>query len=258
MQWAQGGISTADWTGVPLASVLEKSGVDPSAVEVILDGADKGDPKKEIQPIQKINFSRSLPLAKALATDTMLVWGMNGADLLPDHGAPLRAIVAGWYGMASVKWLSRVIVSKTPFQGFDQTIDYAYWSFDGDGLARLTPITEMQVKSSIARPQANSTVKVGVEQVISGAAWAGGSDVTKVEVSVDGGKSWREATLIDQAVPFCWRRFELRWTPREVGPTVLQSRAIDSQGRTQPTTHDLNRRSYQINVIQSIPVMVSQ
>jgi DMSO/TMAO reductase YedYZ molybdopterin-dependent catalytic subunit len=161
VQWAQGAVGTAEWTGVPLSTILDKAGIEPGAVEVILDGLDKGDPKKEIQPPYDISFSRSLPLDKALKNETMLVWGMNGGDLPANHGAPLRAIVGGWYGMASVKWVSRIIVTKKPFWGFDQTIDYATWTKGDDGLPRLTPITEMQVKSSIARPIAGEVLPIG-------------------------------------------------------------------------------------------------
>lgn len=256
VQWAKGAISTAEWTGVPLAAILDRAGVEAGAVEVILDAADKGDPKKEIQPPYDISFARSLPLAKALKPETMLAWGMNGADLPGDHGHPLRAIVGGWYGMASVKWLARIIVTRTPFWGFDQTIDYATWTKGEDGLPRLTPITEMQVKSSIAQPIDGATVPVGKELRIHGAAWAGEADVAKMEVSIDGGKSWNAATLLGKAVPFCWRLWEHRWTPSSAGAITLLARATDTRGRVQPVKHDPSRRGYVINFVQPVAVTV--
>lgn len=258
VQWATGAVSTAEWTGVPLAAVLDRAGVAKGAVEVILDGADKGDPKKEFQPPYDISFSRSLPLDKAVRPEVILAWAMNGKPLPLDHGFPLRAVVGGWYGMASVKWLARVIVTKTPFWGFDQTIDYAVWAKGDDGLPRLTPITEMQVKSSIARPTIDEVVPPNKEYRVHGAAWAGEADVARVDVSTDGGKSWNAATLLDKAKPFCWRRWEYNWTPGRVGPTVLMARATDSRGRAQELRHDPGRRSYVINFVQPTAVVVKE
>src|SRR5262249_42767564 len=161
----------------------------------------KGDPKKEIQPTHPISFSRSLPLDKAKRPEVLLAWAMNGEALTAEHGAPLRAVVAGWYGMASVKWLKRLIITTRPFTRFDQTIDYAIWQKGDDGLDRLVPITEMQVKALIARPRAGEVVAAGKEYRVHGAAWAGESEVSKVEVSADGGKTWAAAKLLGKAVP---------------------------------------------------------
>lgn len=256
VQWGRGAVSTAEWTGVPLSAVLEMAGVEPGAVEVIFDGADKGDPKKDIQPLPDFSYSRSLPLEKASKPETMLVWAMNGKELRPEHGYPLRAIVAGWYGMASVKWLSRLIVTKKPYWGFDQTIDYATWESDENGLMRLTPVTAIQVKASIASPAAGTELSIGKEARVHGAAWAGESEVRKVEVSTDGGKTWAEAKLIDKPTPFCWRRWEYRWTPAMAGQAVLMARATDSRGQTQPVSHHHNRRGYMINFVAPTTVTV--
>jgi DMSO/TMAO reductase YedYZ molybdopterin-dependent catalytic subunit len=160
--WDLGAVSTAEWTGVTLATVLDEAGVRADAVEVILDGGDKGDPKKEGQPPGLISFSRSLSLAKARRPEVMLAYGMNGVDLPGLHGAPLRAVVGGWYGMASVKWLTRIIVTTRPFLGFDQTFDYAIWTMQ-DGLPALTPITETDTKASIAHPTAGEVLPAGKE-----------------------------------------------------------------------------------------------
>jgi len=256
VQWSQGAISTAEWSGVPLADVLKLAGVKRAAVEVILDSADKGDPKKEGQPAAPLSFSRSLPLAKALRPEVLLAHAMNGKPLPAPHGAPLRAVVPGWYGCASVKWLTRVIVSTEPFAGFDQTIDYAFWKKGEDGLPRLTAITEMQPKVQIARPVAGSALVAGKEARLFGAAWAGPSGVAKVEISTDAGKTWRAATLLGKAAPFCWRLWEAGWTPKEAGKAVLMARATDGDGRTQPTAHDPARKSYVINFVQRTPVTV--
>jgi DMSO/TMAO reductase YedYZ molybdopterin-dependent catalytic subunit len=254
VQWELGAVSTAEWTGVPLAEVLERAGVRPGAVEVILEGADRGDPKKDMQPPGLIAFARSLPLAKARRPEVLLAWGMNGEDLPPGHGHPVRAVVGGWYGMASVKWLRRVVVTTRPFHGFDQTVDYAIWE-KRDGLPTLTAITETDVKASIARPAGGERVPAGKDYRVHGAAWAGESEVAKVEVSTDGGKTWGAATLLGRPVPFCWRLWEYRWRPA-AGKYTLMARATDKRGRAQPAGRDPGRRNYMISHVRPTPVTV--
>jgi DMSO/TMAO reductase YedYZ molybdopterin-dependent catalytic subunit len=256
VQWELGAVSTAEWTGVPLSAVLAMAGVEKGAVEVILDGADKGDPKKDIQPPREISFSRSMALSKALKPEVMLAWKMNGKELTAEHGYPLRAVVGGWFGMASVKWLTRILVTKTPYRGFDQTIDYAIWTQDEHGLDQLTPLTETEVKASIARPFAGETVAAGKAYRVHGAAWAGESEVSKVEVSADGGKTWSAAKLLGKAVPFCWRLWEYEWKPAEAGSAVLMARATDKRDRVQPLKHDPARRNYAISFVQPTAVTV--
>src|SRR5947207_7686590 len=126
VQWGLGAVGTAQWTGVPLSLLLDRAGVNANACEVILEGTDGGmleDPKS---PPGKLHFARSIPLQKARA-DVLLAYKMNGSDLPPEHGFPVRAIVPGWYAMASIKWLQRIIVTDERFTGYYQTIDYAYW-----------------------------------------------------------------------------------------------------------------------------------
>jgi DMSO/TMAO reductase YedYZ molybdopterin-dependent catalytic subunit len=111
--WELGAVSTAEWTGVPLATVLELAGMDDRAVEVVLEGADRGEVSSAIRPANpKLSFARSLPLAKARKPEVLLAYRMNGKELPVNHGFPLRAVVSGWYGMASIKWLQRLIVTK--------------------------------------------------------------------------------------------------------------------------------------------------
>jgi DMSO/TMAO reductase YedYZ molybdopterin-dependent catalytic subunit len=253
--WQLGAVSTAEWTGVPLAAVLDLAGPLPDAVEVILEGADKGDPKKEGQPPGLVSFARSLPLAKARRPEVLLAYRMNGAELPAAHGFPLRAVVGGWYGMASVKWLTRVVVTTKPFLGFDQTFDYAVWE-RREGLPTLTPITEVDVKASIARPAAGEVIPAGRAYRVHGAAWAGESEVTKVELSADGGRTWAAATLLGRPVPFCWRLWEYRWRPSAAGKVELRARATDGRGRTQPAARDPGRRNYMISHVVPVPVEV--
>src|SRR5262249_699161 len=146
--------------GVPLAAVLEQAGVQPGAVDVVLEGTDRGEPKNEPKPAGAMAFARSLPLAKARQPEVLLAYKMNGSPLTTLHGFPVRAIVAGRYGVASVKWRSRIVVTERPFHGYDQTIDYATWD-RRDGVPSLAPITEIEVKASIARPTAGEVVAAG-------------------------------------------------------------------------------------------------
>jgi DMSO/TMAO reductase YedYZ molybdopterin-dependent catalytic subunit len=255
VQWDLGAVSTAEWTGTPLAVVLEKAGVRPSAVEVVLEGADRGKPTTEPTPPGEIAFARSLPLSQARKPEVLLAWAMNGKELPAAHGFPLRAVVGGWYGMASVKWLTRLVVVDKPFQGYWQTVDYSGWVRSG-GEPTLEAITAMEVKASIARPAAGEVVPAGADCRIHGAAWAGEADVTKVEVSTDGGRSWEEATLTGKAVPFAWRLWEYTWRKPAAGKYTLMARATDSRNRVQPRERDPGRRSYVINHTVPTPVEV--
>ena len=254
VNWQYGAVGTAEWTGVPLSALLEKAGVKKPAVEVILEGADSGIIADPASP-GPIHFARSMPMEKATKPEVMLAWQMNGKDLLPPHGAPLRAIIGGWYGMASVKWLTRIIVSDKPFRGFFQSLDYSY--FDRThGLPSVKPITGIQVKSQIAQPTLGDVVPADKTVKVTGAAWAGEADVTKVDVSTDGGKHWEEASLVGDKNPFCWRLWEYEWKSPKAGKAVLMSRASDSKGRTQPMQRNPDFRAYMISHVLPVEIEV--
>jgi DMSO/TMAO reductase YedYZ molybdopterin-dependent catalytic subunit len=252
--WQLGAVGNANWTGVPLSAVLEKAGVRSGAVEVIFEGVDQGAINDEPKSPGVVPFARSLPIDKARRPEVLLAYQMNGADLPPEHGFPLRAVVPGWYGMASVKWLQRITITNKPFDGFWQTFHYSYWD-RSSGRPVLEPVTEMQVKSAIARPAFQERVAAGKPYRVFGAAWAGESQVAKVEVSTDGGTSWQPAKLLDEATPFTWQRWEYQWqVPRGENRFTLMARATDKHGRSQPSKHDPDRRSYMINF--TLPVEV--
>ncbi|PYK18323.1 MAG: sulfite oxidase [Verrucomicrobia bacterium] len=255
VQWGLGAVGTAEWTGVPLSVLLDRAVVRSNACEVILEGADHGmldDPKS---PPGELTFSRSVPLEKA-KRDVLLAYRMNGKDLPPEHGFPVRAIVPGWYAMASIKWLQRIIVSSEPFTGYYQTLDYAYWKRRGD-IAELSPIAELQVKAEIAWPAQGETVPANSSVRIRGAAWAAGNEIVGVEVSTDGGSTWKEATLLGEMKPHAWRFWEFDWkTPSAPGKRTLVARATDSLGQTQPVHRDPDRGTYMINHLLPITVEV--
>lgn len=253
--WELGAVGSAEWTGLPLASVLDKAGVADGAVEVVLEGADVGTVADPASP-GPIHYARSLPLEKARKPEVLLATQMNGKPLTPAHGYPVRAVVPGWYGMASVKWLMRLLVVDKPFQGFYQTLDYSVWKRE-NGLPVLVPLTEMEVKSQVARPSLGEVVPAGKPYRVFGAAWSGESEVTKVEVSTDGGKSWSEATLLGKSIPFTWRLWEHSWkVPEKGGAYTVMARATDRSGRVQPMQRDSDRRTYMISHVLPIEVEV--
>ena len=218
------------------------------------------DPKS---PPGELKFARSIPLEKA-RRDVLLAYKMNGEDLPLEHGFPLRAIVPGWYAMASVKWLQRIIVTDRPFTGYYQTIDYAYWKKTdygywqrGEEIAELTPLSEMQVKAEIARPTEGETVPAKTDVRVSGAAWACDAEVAKVELSTDGGATWNDAKLLGEPNANAWRLWEFNWqTPSQPGKQTLIARATDSLARTQPLHRDPDRETYMINHLLPIEVEV--
>jgi DMSO/TMAO reductase YedYZ molybdopterin-dependent catalytic subunit len=254
LQWGQGAVGNAKWDGVPLAAILDKAGAKNSAVEVILEGADTGQVNTDPRSPGTIHFARSLPIDKAKKDEVLLAHSMNGEPLTPAHGFPLRAVVGGWYGMASVKWLQRIIVTEKPYQGFWQTLDYSYFERK-DGLPTLRPVTAMQPKAILARPGLHEVIPERAYRVF-GAAWAGERAVSKVEVSLDGGKTWAGAKLLGDAKPVQWVLWEYVWDKPPRGPASLVARATDDEGRTQPATRDVDRRTYMINHLVPTPVVV--
>jgi len=256
VQWGLGGASTAEWTGVPLVAVLERAGIQPNAVDIILEGADSGEVELEPKPVGPIQYARSLPRAKALDPDVLLCYRMNGEELSVPHGYPLRAIVPGWYAMASVKWLKRITVSERRFGGYFQTTDYAFWQ-SHNALPTRVPISKMLVKAEISRPQLHETVPTNTEYHISGAAWVGESTIAKVEISTDNGETWAEAQLTGTPVRNAWQFFECLWrTPASPGVHTLLARATDENGNSQPMQHDPDHGPYMINHCLPITVEV--
>ena len=256
VQWETGAVSTAEWTGAKLLDILTMAGVQNDALEVVLEGADKGEIRNPPKPGTPINFARSLPINKDLLKNVILAYKMNGEPLPASHGFPVRAVVPGHYGMASVKWLSRLIVTDKPFMGYYQTIDYADWEIGTGGIPERRPLREMQPKAVIALPAHRARVKAGSTVRIFGAAWTGGSaEIAKVEIGVNG-KTLADAKLLGKSVPYAWRLFEYRWkVPNASGKMGLSVRAFDTAGNAQPLTRDLNRENYRVNHV--IPIEIN-
>ena len=254
VQWELGAVGNAEWTGVRLCDLLQRAEIANEAREIVLEGADNGVIAEPPRPAGKINFARSVPREKAI-DDVLLAFAMNGEPLGAAHGFPLRAVVPGWYGMASIKWLQRVIVTDQPFNGYYQSIDYAYWQRRESGPA-LIPLTEMQVKAEIAHPENNELVRAKENYLVKGAAWTADAVVTKVEISCNGGKSWSEVTLKGDSIKNAWRLWEFEWQTPAPGNYILMARATDSRGRIQPTERDANGGTYMISHCLPIEVEV--
>ncbi len=251
VQWTAGAVGHAEWSGVPVRWVLEQAGLHSIASEIVFYGADSGVEHGHDKPQP---FARSLPREKALHPDTLLATHMNGEPLEPSHGYPLRLVVPGWYGVASVKWLTRIEAVTAPFQGYFQTEKYTIQHRTGGG-TRTDVVGPMPVKSEIIRPTENSVLGIGANRLF-GMAWAGEHAVATVEVSVDGGISWQRAELQGPRAPYSWTAWEYLWETAAPGEYTLLARAISANGEVQPMDHDANRGGYLINFSRPIPVRV--
>lgn len=249
--WMYHAVSNARWTGVALAKILKIAGIKKSAREVVFRGADHG---VEEGQEKEICYERSLPLKKAMHADTLLAYLMNGEALPEVHGFPVRLIVPGWYGMASVKKLTDVEVVAKPFKGFYQVERYVYeWT---DPPEKRIPATEVKVKSLITEPTDGEALDRG-EILVRGIAWAGENKLKKVDVSTDGGLTWDEAHIIRFPEPYGWTQWEFRWKVSEAGVFALMVRATDGRGNTQPFRARWNRQGLGNNSIHCINIMVS-
>jgi sulfane dehydrogenase subunit SoxC len=248
--WVLEGVGTAHWTGVPLAYLLGKAGVLQNAVEVVFTGADAG-----IQGGVPHHYARSLPIREALRADVVLAYKMNGNELPPQHGYPLRLVVPGWYGMASVKWLESIEVVTAPFAGYQQQVAYRYQdSADDAG----TPVSRIRVRSLMVPPGipeffTRKRVLPRGPVMLQGRAWSGQAAVTAVEVGID--DKWLPAHLEEPAGGFAWRKWTLPWVA-DPGEHVLACRATDASGASQPLEQNWNYQGLGNNVVQRVSVRV--
>jgi len=253
LQWTYGGVGNGRWTGVRLADVLKKAGVKGSAKHVLFDGADL--------PVGAMpKFQRTIPIDKALAADTMLAFYMNGAPLPASHGFPLRVIVPGWGGDAWVKWLTGINVLDHEFDGFFMKTGYRH---PGKGVppgsavdpAQMKPVESIRVKSVIATPRDNQIIGQGATR-IAGAAWSGEVPLQKVEVSLDGGRTWQAARLTSSNGRWAWQTWDYTWQAKP-GSYRIMARATDASGATQPMEQEWNPSGYLWNVVHAVKIEVA-
>jgi DMSO/TMAO reductase YedYZ molybdopterin-dependent catalytic subunit len=248
-QWGLGAVGVADFTGVRLSEVLERAGLTPGARDVMPIGLDT--------PADKMHLSaRPMPLSKAMADDTLLIYGMNGQDLPPDHGFPLRALVPGWIGPASIKWVGEIQVSEQPLLSLFNT---EYGVMVGPDYPPEPPstigqvVTFQNVKSSFELAW-NAAIPSG-RMTLTGRSWSGRGSIAGVDVSVDGGKTYQAARLRDPNLPQTWTRWQIDWDAKP-GRYNLRARATDSLGNTQPDQEVYNQHGYLYGAVVDHPVVV--
>jgi sulfane dehydrogenase subunit SoxC len=250
--WLTEAVGTAEWTGTPLAALLEEAGPRDEALEVVFTGLDRG-----VQGGVEQDYERALPLAEALREEVLLAYEMNGAPLLPQHGYPLRVIVPGWYGMAHVKWLRSITVIGERFRGWQQDVSYRLRQHEeeqGDPVTRILP-RSLLVPPGIPEFASRSRLVDAGPCPLQGRAWSGHGAIVRVEVSCDGGASWQDAELDDDAPEFAWRGWRFEWLA-EPGEHELCCRATDAAGNAQPVAADWNLDGFCNNAVQRVPVAV--
>jgi len=238
VQWERGAVGNARWTGIRLADVLSRAGLQANARHVHLQGADR--PLVDKIPL----FVRSIPMEKALHPDTILAYRMNGEPLSLLRGAPLRLITPGWMADACLKWLTDVTVGDEEAKGYYMETAYRYPGRPvqpGEVLkpGEMKPVEAMVVKSLIVSPAQGAVLPPG-RMPVQGVAWTGEGKIARVEVSTDDGRTWQLARLTGEDTPYAWRQWEYAWHASEAGPRAILSRATDDRGSVQPLTSPWN------------------
>ena len=248
--WGLEAVSTAEWTGIPLRDVIGADELQEGAIELVFTGADEG-----TQNGVRHRFQRSLGITDAARPEVLLAYAMNGRPLEPQHGAPVRLIVPGWYGMASVKWLTSIDAVAEPFTGYQQARSYTIRQSADD---RGVPVTRIAVRALMIPPgrpdfpTLERAVDAGPVR-IRGRAWSGEAPVERVEVAVDG--AWADAMLEAPIGPFAWQGWSFDWQA-EPGRRRLSCRATDANGRAQPLEQAWNLGGYCNNMVQRLELTV--
>lgn len=256
-QWKFGGVGNARWSGVRVRDILNKAGIKPRATFATNFGSDV--PVLPTTP----KFIRGIELEKLMDPDTILAYEMNGETLPYYHGYPLRLIVPGWAADHSVKWITSMTLTDTLTNNFWTAVGYRYPNHLGPPGVGVKPenehpVTAINVKSIVTSPTTDSKVTSGTSVSVAGFAWSGdGAYVTRVEVSTDGGRSWRDAVLGPNVGKFAWRTFAFPWTPNASGTASVLARAHDSRGAMQPRISAWNPGGYLWNAVQRVYVVVA-
>jgi DMSO/TMAO reductase YedYZ molybdopterin-dependent catalytic subunit len=250
--WLLNAVGNAEWSGTPLAPILREAGIPEGTHDVVFTGLDHG-----LEGDLEQDYERALALDDALADDVFLAYEMNGQPLLPQHGAPLRLIVPGWYGMTHVKWLGRIGFVAEPYAGYQNAVSYqvrATPEDEGEPITRIAPRSMLEPPGHPEFPSGDRLLHPG-PVTLAGRAWSGHGPIAGVEVTTDDGATWGAATLEAPTGPAGWTRWSLPWhaTP---GEHVVASRATDDTGRTQPSQATWNTGGYRNNAIQRVRVTV--
>jgi DMSO/TMAO reductase YedYZ molybdopterin-dependent catalytic subunit len=250
--WFFEAIGTAEWTGTPLRGILEEAGLSRDVVEIVFTGLDRGVEGNEVQ-----FYQRSLSVGEASREEILLVYEMNGEPLQPQHGYPLRLLVPGWYGMASVKWLDRIEAIPESFQGYQMVRAYRYAQAPDDlgEPVHLIRARALMIPPGIPDFMTRIRLVQAGPVTLAGKAWAGRLSVSRVEVSVDSGSTWSEAQLGEGTSPYAWRSWTFLWHAKP-GVYTLCARATDSEGNVQPIDQQWNFGGYGNNGVQRVDVVV--
>lgn len=240
--WGLGAVGVARWRGVPLATVLRLAGLRDTAVDVMPVGLDPDwvCDGEDLGPVR-----RPIPIAKAL-DDVLLAYEMNGGPLPPDHGFPARVIVPSWVGIASIKWVGRIEVSGTPLYSPWNT---RFYTVDRAALAQQVTTSALELADGARIPAGGTTV-------LRGRSWSGSGGIARVDVSTDGGATWRRARPVGRGGSTAWQRWELPWRPPAPGDYRLLARATDAAGTSQPDVAPHNPAGYQFGAVVRHPVTV--
>jgi DMSO/TMAO reductase YedYZ molybdopterin-dependent catalytic subunit len=248
--WLLEAIGTAEWAGTPLRPILDEAGLRPGVEELVFSGLDRG-----VQGGVEHDYERSLTVTEARRPEVLLAFEMNGAPLQPQHGFPVRLLVPGWYGMTSVKWLTRIEAVDAPFTGYQQATAYHYRTdADDPGI----PVSRIRVRALMTPPgipdffTRRRLVDAGLV-TLTGRAWGGRAPIRRVEVGVDGG--WADATLGPAVGDFAWRGWTFDWQA-EPGEHTIACRATDADGEAQPLDPPWNYQGMGNNGVQAINVTV--
>ncbi|MDQ1620340.1 MAG: hypothetical protein QOE19_2909 [Actinomycetota bacterium] len=248
--WLHEAVGTMEWTGTPLGPLLREAGLGATATDVVFTGSDHG-----VERGTEQDYQRGMSLDDALGDDVLLAYECNGVPLPPQHGFPLRLLVPGWYGMASVKWLRSIELVDAPFEGYQQN---AYRLRQepgerGEGLTRIAPRALVVPPGSPDFMSRRRFLAAG-EHVLEGRAWSGWGEVVSVEVTTDGGPTWRAADLEPASGRYSWRRWTVPWTA-EPGLHQVSARASDETGRCQPLEQPWNRGGFANTSPQRVEVL---
>jgi DMSO/TMAO reductase YedYZ molybdopterin-dependent catalytic subunit len=250
-QWGHGAINQGIWKGISVRTLLQYTGLMDSAKEIVFEGYDHG-PRPDSNQI--FHFSRSLPIEKALESNTMIAYEYNNQPIPFKNGFPLRLIVPGWYAMASVKWVKKITVIDHEFKGPFQSVDYVFYPNKENDSGKF-PVTTINVNSTIQYPLNMQILHKGVYEII-GIAWTGKGIITKVEISLDDGETWNICQLITIPEKYKWNSWRYKWEAQEKGEYIIKSKATDSFGNVQPIKPLWNRKGYGYNAIDQIKVKV--
>jgi sulfane dehydrogenase subunit SoxC len=242
-QWKLGAVGVAEWTGVPLREVLDRAGLKRTAVDVMPEGLDE------------LKVRRPMPIAKALADDTLLVYAMNGQTLPQDHGFPMRVLVPGWVGVANIKWVGRIEVSEQPLYSPWNTESYVLIGPDyKPSPPAKGPAISMQAVKSAFEIAWDAQLPAG-RRLLRGRSWSSHGKIAKVEVSLDREISWQTARLREPNIPQAWVRWDLDWDAQP-GDYSLRARATDEQGNKQPPIVPWNDQGYLYGAVVGHPVRI--